>query len=101
MVIRVGNVSEVVNRLNYPYFSSVQTKILPVYLSSSIMLTFFINWRFKNKTSLREGGGNKAEIVVTCQYLQGQDTVLVSLPKQDRKESMKIGRAKREKNTER
>ncbi len=93
--------SEVVNRLNYPYFSSVQTKILPVYLSCSIMLTFFINWRFKHKTSLREGGGSKVEIVVACQYLQGQDTVLVSVPKQDRKESMKIGRAKREKNTER
>lgn len=68
MVIWVGNVSEVVNRLNYPDFSSVQTKIPPC-LSSFLRLLVLI--------------------VVTFQYLHGQDTLKALRSKQGRQREKK------------
>lgn len=68
MVIGVGNVSEVVNRLNYPDFRSVQTKIPPC-LSSFLRLLVLI--------------------VVAFQYLHSQDALKALRSKQGRQREKK------------
>ena len=69
MVIRVGNVSEEVNRLNYPYFSSEQTKIPPlfIFLAHAPFYLLFLQTADSKIKHIIEGGGEglvaKIEIV--------------------------------------